>query len=239
MDNEKYTILIVDDDPEILRLVADVLRNQGFYVEQAMSGRDMDDVLQRVKPDAVVLDMMLPGEDGLSICRRLRADDTLPILFLSAKGDEFDRVVGLEIGADDYIVKPFAPREFVARVRALLRRSCLDRQPTYSRRFAFDGFVADLDARQLYTDDGRAVVLTSAEFDLISCFVLRPRRVLSREQILDWTNRDAANPLQDRRVDILIGRLRKKLAEAHPDGKLITTVRHSCYLFTARVKQLG
>lgn len=239
MDNEKYTILIVDDDPEILRLVGDVLRNQGFDVEKAMSGRDMDGVLERVKPDAVVLDMMLPGEDGLSICRRLRANDALPILFLSARGDEVDRVVGLEIGADDYIVKPFAPREFVARIRALLRRSCFERQPVYSRRFAFEGFVADLDARQLYTDEGNAVALTSAEFDLFSCFVLRPRRVLSREQILDWTNRDATNPLQDRRVDILIGRLRKKLTTAHPEGNLITTVRNSGYLFTARVKQIG
>ncbi|EAV40671.1 two-component response regulator [Stappia aggregata IAM 12614] len=239
MDNEKHTILIVDDDPEIRRLVGDVLRKEGFGIEQAMSGRDMDAVLERVKPDAVVLDLMLPGEDGLSICRRLRADDTLPILFLSARGDEVDRVVGLEIGADDYIVKPFAPREFVARVRALLRRSGQGRQPVYSRRFSFEGFLADLDARQLYTDDDQVVALTSAEFDLFSCFILRPRRVLSREQILDWTNRDAANPLQDRRVDILIGRLRKKLAAAHPQGNFITTVRNSGYLFTARVKQIS
>lgn len=238
MDTDKKIILIVDDDPEIRRLVAGFLRNEGFDVELAGDSREMDGVLERVRPDLVVLDLMLPGEDGLSICRRLRTDQTVPILLLSAKGDETDRVVGLEIGADDYVVKPFSPRELLARIRALLRRSGFQHQQPLSRRFSFEGFIADLDARQLQTDLGDLVQLTSAEFELLSCFVLRPRRVLSREQILDWTHKRIADPF-DRTVDILVSRLRKKLEAPKPGCNLITTVRNGGYLFTATVKQVG
>lgn len=141
-------VLIVDDDPDIRRLVGDFLRREGLLVESAEDAAAMDAVLARVRPDVIVLDLMLPGEDGLSVCRRLRArDDTVPILVLSAKSDEFDRVLGLEMGADDYLVKPFGPREPLA--RALLRRSNLRSFAPASRRFAFDRFVIDLDARQL------------------------------------------------------------------------------------------
>lgn len=238
MDTDKKTVLIVDDDPEIRRLVAGFLRGEGYDVEIAGDGREMDGVLERVRPDVIVLDLMLPGEDGLSICRRIRSDQTTPILLLSAKGDETDRVVGLEIGADDYVVKPFSPRELLARIRALLRRSTFQQQQPLSRRFSFEGFVADLDARQLQTDRGELVPLTSAEFELLSCFVLRPRRVLSRDQILDWTHRRIADPL-DRTVDILVSRLRKKLEALQPGCNLITTIRNGGYLFTASVKQVS
>ncbi|RVP09942.1 DNA-binding response regulator [Sinorhizobium meliloti] len=237
MEQEPKTILIVDDDPEIRRLVGDFLGREGFEVELAQDGWEMDRALERATPDLVILDLMLPGEDGLSICRRLRAKQSVPILLLTAKGDETDRVVGLEIGADDYVVKPFGPRELLARVRALLRRASVQQIRLASRRYAFDRFVADLDARQLYTEEGDLVALTSAEFELLACFVLRPRRVLSREQILDWIHGRSADPL-DRTVDILVSRLRKKLSGFSPGRNLINTVRNGGYLMTIPVRQV-
>ncbi len=179
------TLLIVEDDNDIRQLVAELLGREGFHVEVASDGATMDDVLARLRPDLVVLDLMLPREDGLSICRRLRAAHRMPILILSAKSDEVDRVIGLEMGADDYLVKPFGSRELVARVRALLRRGRSTAGDVPERRFAFDRFIIDVDARQLVDSDARPVALTSAEFDLLACFVQQPRRVLSRDQILD------------------------------------------------------
>ena len=230
------SLLIVEDDPEISRLLADFLQREGFEVECAGSGKAMDAVLQRMRPDLLVLDLMLPGEDGLSICRRLRADDNIPILMLTAKSDEIDRVVGLEMGADDYLTKPFAPRELLARVRAILRRSKAAPAKLPVRRYAFDRFVVDLDSRSIESGDASedALQLTSAEFDLLGCFVLRPRR----DQILDWTRGRSAEPF-DRTVDMLISRLRKKLDAASPGSGLITTVRNGGYLFTPPVKQVS
>lgn len=237
METLVKTILLVDDDEEIRRLTADLLGREGFMVELAADGREMDRVMERVQPDLVVLDLMLPGEDGLSICRRLRNTGNMPILMLTAKSDETDRVVGLEIGADDYVVKPFGPRELLARIRALLRRAtAAPAQPT-TRRFAFEQFVIDLDARQLLGTNGDLIALTSAEFDLLSCFVLRPRRVLSRDQILDWTHGRSADPF-DRTVDILVSRLRKKLDALSPGCNLINTVRNGGYLLTVPVRQV-
>jgi DNA-binding response OmpR family regulator len=238
MVDPKPTIMIVDDDPEIRRLVAELLQREGFETEAAESASGMDDVLARMRPDLVVLDLMLPGEDGLSICRRLRADSMLPILMLTAKSDEIDRVVGLEMGADDYLVKPFGPRELLARVRALLRRAQAGSFAPPSRRFAFDRFVVDLDARQLADDTGEALTLTSGEFDLLTCFILRPRRVLSRDQILDWTRGRTADPF-DRTIDMLVSRLRRKLDGSSPGVELISTVRNGGYLFTPEVKTLS
>ena len=238
MIDAKPTILLVDDDPEIRRLVADLLRREGFEAEMAESASEMDDVLLRIRPDLVILDLMLPGEDGLSICRRLRLDSMLPILMLTAKSDEIDRVVGLEMGADDYLVKPFGPRELLARVRALLRRAQAGSFAPPSRRFSFDRFTIDLDARQLADAAGDALTLTSGEFDLLACFVLRPRRVLSRDQILDWTRGRGADPF-DRTIDMLVSRLRKKLDASSPGAELISTVRNGGYLFTPQVKPLA
>jgi len=229
------TILIVEDDPEISRLVADFMRREGFEVACAGDGKAMDAVLQRLRPDILILDLMLPGEDGLSICRRMRATDTIPILMLTAKSDEIDRVVGLEMGADDYLVKPFGPRELLARVRAILRRA--NGMPTRpaARRYAFDRFVVDLDSRnvELLQADATPLQLTSAEFDLLGCFVTRPNRVLSREQLMDWTRRRQADPL-DRTIDVQVSRLRKKIER---DGELIKTVRSAGYVFTGSVKE--
>ncbi len=234
------TLLIVEDDPEISRLVADFMRREGFEVACAGDGKAMDAVLQRLRPDILILDLMLPGEDGLSICRRMRATDTIPILMLTAKSDEIDRVVGLEMGADDYLVKPFGPRELLARVRAILRRSNGTPAKVTARRYAFDRFIIDLDSRDVELTDADAapLQLTSAEFDLLGCFVLRPRRVLTRDQILDWTRGRSAEPF-DRTVDMLISRLRRKLDAASPGSNLITTVRNGGYLLTAAVKQVA
>ncbi|MGJ4935569.1 response regulator [Bradyrhizobium sp. HKCCYLRH3083] len=234
------TLLMVEDDPEISRLVSDFMRREGFEIEVAATAAAMDAVLRRLRPDLIILDLMLPGEDGLSICRRLRQSDDIPILMLSAKSDEIDRVVGLELGADDYMVKPFGPRELLARVRALLRRTQASPPRDASRRFGFDRFVLDVDARSIEIVDAQAapVQLTSAEFDLLACFVQRPRRVLSRDQILDWTRGRSADPF-DRTVDMLISRLRRKLEAASPGTNLITTVRNGGYLFTATVRPVA
>ncbi|QDP23485.1 response regulator [Bradyrhizobium cosmicum] len=240
MNTQSATILMVEDDPEISRLVADFMRREGFEVACVGDGKAMDAMLQRLRPDLVILDLMLPGEDGLSICRRLRADDSIPILMLTAKSDEIDRVVGLEMGADDYLAKPFGPRELLARVRAILRRANGTSPRPLVRRFAFDRFVIDLDSRSVETPEAEtaALQLTSAEFDLLGCFVQRPRRVLTRDQILDWTRGRSAEPF-DRTVDMLISRLRRKLDAASPGSNLITTVRNGGYLFTATVRQVS
>ena len=235
--SQPQTILIVDDDADIRRLVADLLRREGYRVELAEDGAELDVVLRRTPVDLFVLDLMLPGEDGLSLCRRIRADQDTPILMLTAKGDETDRVIGLGLGADDYLVKPFGTRELLARIRALLRRAGQKPRAPASRRFAFDRFVVDLDARLLTLEDGCPVPLTSSEFDLLACFVTRPRRVLSRDQILDWTHGRLSDPF-DRTVDILVSRLRKKLDAASPGSGLITTVRNNGYLLTAVVRQV-
>jgi DNA-binding response OmpR family regulator len=230
-------VALVEDDEDIRRLVRDLLVREGFAVEVADTAAAFDQILARRRPDLVILDLMLPGEDGLSICRRLRSRGATPILMLTAKSDPVDRVVGLEMGADDYVTKPFDPRELLARVRALLRRARSHEEVEPSRRFAFEGLVIDLDARRLTTAAGKQVALTSAEFDLLACFVVRPRRVLSRDQLLDWTRGRDADPF-DRTVDMTISRLRKKVEAAAPGLNLITTVRNNGYLFVPVVKQL-
>jgi two-component system OmpR family response regulator len=233
------SILFVEDDRDIRMLLADFLVREGFAVEVAEDGAAVDRVLARTRPDLVILDLMLPGEDGLSICRRLRARGAVPIIMLTAKNDDVDRIVGLELGADDYLGKPFNPRELLARIRAILRR--VERTApaaTPQRRRSFAGFVVDLDARSVDTKDGMRVPLTSAEFDLLACFVERPRRVLTRDQLLDWTRGRSADPF-DRTIDVTVSRLRKKLEVADAAaGDIVTTVRNGGYLFSAEVSDL-
>ncbi len=233
----RKSILLVEDDREIRTLVAEFLGGEGYAVETAANGSQMDRVLARMTPDLIVLDLMLPGEDGLTICRRLRARGGIPILMLTAKSDEIDRIVGLELGADDYLGKPFNPRELLARIRAVLRRAGPDTGgETPRRRRRFGAFVIDLDARSVEAGAGAAVPLTSAEFDLLACFVERPRRVLSRDQLLDWTRGRMADPF-DRTIDVTVSRLRRKLEAADPSGaRVVTTVRNGGYLFAADVR---
>jgi two-component system OmpR family response regulator len=233
------SILFVEDDRDIRMLLADFLAREGFAVEVAEDGAAVDRVLARTRPDLVILDLMLPGEDGLSICRRLRARGAVPIIMLTAKNDDVDRIVGLELGADDYLGKPFNPRELLARIRAILRR--VERTAPAAapqRRRSFAGFVVDLDARSVDTKDGMRVPLTSAEFDLLACFIERPRRVLTRDQLLDWTRGRSADPF-DRTIDVTVSRLRKKLEVADPTTReVVTTVRNGGYLFSAEVLDL-
>jgi two-component system OmpR family response regulator len=233
MADAAATILIVEDDAVIRGLVSDVLRNEGFTVEAAEDAVEMDAILARTRPELVILDLMLPGEDGLSICRRLYAHERCPILILSAKSDEIDRVVGLETGADDYLVKPFSPRELIARVRAMLRRGPRIQAPI-ARRFSVGPLTVDLDARQVVNQQNEPIVLTSAEFDLFACFIHRPRRVLTRDQIGKWTRSRVPDPL-DRSIDMIVSRLRRKLDRASPGDNLISTVRNGGYLLTAHV----
>lgn len=234
------TILIVEDDSEIRSLLADFLTREGFTTIGAEDGVAMDRALAQARPDLVVLDIMLPGEDGLSICRRLRAASTLPILMLTARADDIDRIVGLEIGADDYLPKPFNPRELLARIRAVLRRSesAAATVAAATRRVAFGTMIADLDGRAVIGADGGMLDLTSAEFDLLTCFLERPKRVLSRDQLLDWTRGRNADPF-DRTIDVSVSRLRRKLAAAEPQlAKAIKTVRNGGYLLAIDVRTL-
>ncbi|HUJ36705.1 MAG TPA: response regulator transcription factor [Hyphomicrobium sp.] len=226
-------ILVIEDDAEIRSLVQDYLQRQGFRVDVGDGGAALDRFRSVTgEPDLIVLDIMLPGEDGLSLCRRIRASSRVPILMLTARSDDVDRIVGLEMGADDYLGKPFNPRELAARIRAILRRREPD--PIARRRVAVGDILVDLEARSaVHAKDGE-LALTSGEFDLLECFLTRPQRVLSREQLMDWTRGRRAEPL-DRTIDVQVSRLRKKI-EGNGET-LIKTVRNAGYILCAPVKE--
>ncbi len=233
-------IALVEDDDEIRDLVVALLARDGMDAHPCRTTVEFDALLSRMAVDAALVDIMLPGEDGLSLCRRVRAAGTLPLMILSARSDDVDRIIGLEIGADDYLPKPFNPRELIARLRALLRRSQASGgtfQPPGGRRYAFEGWLWDVDARQMTAPDGAPLELTGGEHDLLLCLVERPQRVLSREQLLDWTRGREAGPF-DRTIDVQLGRVRRKLA-THTGGEaLIKTVRGGGYVFVAPVRRL-
>lgn len=234
-------LVLVEDDPDILSLLADFLRGEGFRVDCVESGAALAGLLTRAPaPDLVVLDWMLPGEDGLSILRRLRAEGGPPIIMLTAKDDDIDRVLGLEMGADDYVSKPFNPRVLLARIRAVLRRTRPEAQVGASepapRPLRVADLVVDPAGRRVLTgDDAREVALTAAEFDLLLCFVSRPWRVLSRDQLLDWTRGRSADAY-DRTIDVQLSRLRRKLDESGSTAaSLLKTVRNAGYILAAPV----
>ncbi len=234
------SIFLVEDDPEIRALVTDYLSANACQVTAFPDAAAMDAALaERAFPDLIVLDLMLPGEDGLSVCRRLRARSEVPIVMLTARSEDVDRIVGLEVGADDYLGKPFNPRELLARIRAVLRRQGNGEATAAShgnrRRFDIGPVVVDLDARVVRDRDGHKIEVTSAEFELLACFIERPGRVLSRDQLMDWTRGREAAPF-DRTIDVQMSRLRKKIAFG--DEALITTVRGKGYMLTAQVRQL-
>ena len=229
--------LIVEDDREISDLVSRFLVKHGIRVSVAANGRTMDRILAESRIDIVVLDIMLPGEDGLSLCRRVRGESSVPIIMLTALGDEMDRILGLEMGADDYIAKPFNSRELLARIRAVLRRvQTLPEAPfpAKSNALTFDGWRVDLGMRQLHAPDGARVMLTSGEFDLLVAFCQHPHRVLTRDQLLDLTLGRSAKVF-DRSVDIRISRLRRKIEPDPKQPTFITTVRSGGYFFAAQV----
>jgi two-component system OmpR family response regulator len=227
-------ILIVDDHREIRELVTRALAKEGFRVSGAADGRAMHKALADARIDLILLDLMLPGEDGLSLCRSLRAKSDIPIIMLTAKGDEIDRVIGLEMGADDYLPKPFGSRELIARIRAVLRRGRQSEPLPRPAQFKFDRWRLDIAARELLRDDGVTVPLSTGEYELLLAFVERPQRVLSREQLLDLARgRAAAN--FDRAIDTQVSRLRRKIEQDPADPKIIKTVWGGGYTFTATV----
>jgi two-component system, OmpR family, response regulator len=232
-------ILIVDDHREIRDLVSRSLTKEGFRVSAAADGRAMRKVLGDSRIDLILLDLMLPGEDGLSLCRGLRAESSIPIIMLTAKGDEMDRVIGLEMGADDYLPKPFGSRELIARIKAVLRRSPdqaappnIDRRPKH---YHFDRWRLDTGARELLRDEGITVPLSTGEYDLLIVFVERPQRVLNRDQLLDLARGRSSSSL-DRSIDTQVSRLRKKLELDPGDPKIIKTVWGGGYIFTPAVR---
>jgi len=232
-------ILVVDDHREIRELVSRILAKEGFRVSVAADGRAMRKALADGRIDMILLDLMLPGEDGLALCRSLRATSNVPIIMLTAKGEEVDRVIGLEMGADDYLAKPFGSRELVARIKAVLRRSRAEAtaEPRRgSKLFRFDRWVLNTEARELLRNDGLTVPLSTGEYDLLLTLVERPQRVLSREQLLDLAGSRSAIAL-DRSIDTQVSRLRKKI-EANPgDPKIIQTVWGGGYIFATAVSR--
>jgi two-component system, OmpR family, response regulator len=228
-------ILMVDDDPGIRDVVSEFLGRHGYTVETASDARTMEQVLARGPVDLVVLDVMLPGEDGLAICRRLAAQDGPAIIMLSAMGEETDRIVGLELGADDYLPKPCNPRELLARIRAVLRRRQEPRvsEEKMAAACEFAGWRLDLVRRELRSPQSVVVNLSSGEFSLLRAFVERPQRVLTRDQLLDLA-RGRDSDAYDRAIDVQISRLRRKLDDGG-GGELIRTIRSEGYMFTSKV----
>ena len=224
---EASKLLLVDDDPELRELISAYLAKQGFDVRTAENGREMDDVLRRHRIDLVLLDLMLPGEDGLSIAKRLKTTEGIPIIMISAQGQDVDRIVGLEIGADDYLGKPFNPRELLARIRAVMRRS--SGSSVVSETVEFGEFVLDRKARRL-TCEGRNVELTSGEFDLLGIFVDYPNTVMDRDKILELLTGAERSPF-DRSIDVRITRLRSKIEVDPAAPVLIRTIWGKGYMF--------
>ena len=230
-------ILVVDDDPGIRDVVSEFLERHGYAVETAADGREMERALTRRRPDLVVLDVMLPGEDGLSICRRLSTPDGPAIIMLSAMGEETDRIVGLELGADDYVPKPCNPRELLARVRAVLRRAeQRSGNAGVGAGCEFAGWRLDLVRHELRSPDAVVVNLSSGEFSLLRAFVERAQRVLTRDQLLEFA-RGPLTEVYDRAIDVQISRLRRKLDGGGDGVELIRTVRNEGYLFTPKVSR--
>lgn len=233
-------ILIVDDDREIRELLSRLLTRRGYRVTTAREETEMRRALETARIDLIILDIMLPGEDGLTLCRELRASTQIPIIMLTARGEPTDRVIGLEMGADDYLAKPFDARELEARIRAVLRRAGAAPQSSPGGRGAilsFNGWSLDLRQRRLVSPDGALVDLTSGEFDLLAVFAERAQLVLRRDQLIDLARgRDAT--AYDRSVDVQVSRLRRKLEPDPKNPQLIKTVRSGGYIFTAEVQRL-
>ena len=228
-------ILVVDDDRGIRDVLAEFLTRHGYQVETVADAGEMDRALERARPDLVVLDLMLPGENGLSICRRLAGRDRPPVVMLSAMGEDTDKIVGLELGADDYLAKPCNPRELLARIRAVLRRRGEARpsEPASAAAMEFCGWRLDLVRRELRSAEGMAVGLSNGEFHLLRALAERPRRVLSRDQLLDLARGEQTEQF-DRSIDVQISRLRRKLAEGS-GADPIRTIRGEGYMFDAEV----
>lgn len=227
-------ILIVDDDAELREQTAGYLAEHGYAISTAADGGEMRRILAREEIGLVLLDVMLPGEDGLSICRRLSDAGGPPVIMISALGEEIDRILGLELGADDYLAKPCNPRELLARVRAVLRRrEGPPEERSSGRAYEFAGYRLDLARRQLRAPNGVVVLLTAGEFSLLCAFLERPARILTREQLLEYARGGEAEVF-DRAIDVQISRLRRKLVASSGEA-LIMTLRGAGYMLDERV----
>ena len=231
-------ILVVDDDAEIRSLLGDYLRKNGYKATVVADGKAMWAALSRGKVDLVVLDLMLPGEDGLTLCRRLRAESDTPVVMLTARGEETDRIVGLEMGADDYLAKPFSPRELLARIRSVLRRTRslpANLRADDARALRFAGWKLDVVARNLVSAEGVVAPLSGAEFQLLRIFLSHPNRVLTRDQLMVLARGHEAEPF-DRSIDLQVSRLRHRLGDDPSDPRIIKTVRGYGYVLAVAVE---
>jgi DNA-binding response OmpR family regulator len=234
-------ILIVDDQQEICDVVQEYLTGEGYRVSTAHEGAAMRRVMGQAHVDLVILDLMLPGEDGLTLARSLRNESGIGIIILTGRGETVDRIIGLEMGADDYLPKPFHLRELLARVKSVLRRvqsrtGDAQQSPTRSRA-SFAGWNLDLSSRELMSPSGEEVRLTTGEFDLLAAFVNNANQVLTRDRLLDLARNREAGPF-DRTIDVQVGRLRRKLEDDPQNPTLIKTVRGSGYIFTPTVEMI-
>jgi two-component system, OmpR family, response regulator len=234
---DQNSILLVEDDEEISDLIARYLENNGMTVTWVASGEALDKRIAAEAFDIIILDLNLPGEDGLSICRRLSATLDIPIIIVTAKGEDVDKIIGLEMGADDYLVKPFNPRELLARIRAVLRRAepqARVNDETAKQTFHFLGWRVNLLAREVVSPTGTRVAMTGAEFDLLHAFCENPNRVLTRDQLINMTHGRTAGPFE-RSIDVLVSRLRQKLEKDPKSPSMIQTVRSEGYMLSAPV----
>ncbi|HJU18481.1 MAG TPA: response regulator transcription factor [Stellaceae bacterium] len=234
-----FHVLVVEDDAAMRHLIACLLQQNGFRCTGARNGAEMWEILARLPIDLVLLDIMLPGTGGMDLCRTLRGRSNVPIIVVTARGSETDRVLGLELGADDYLLKPFSGPELVARIRAVLRRSRMsvaESPAPRGRHVRFAGRVLDLARRELTAPDGSVVDLSAAEYDTLMAFLEHPQRVLGREQLLELA-RNRLGDVHDRAIDVLVSRLRRKIETGPPDPPMIKTVRGAGYMFVPEVSR--
>ncbi|MEM1243328.1 MAG: response regulator [Pseudomonadota bacterium] len=241
MTEQPSRLLIVDDDLEIRNLLAQLLKNSNYQVYTAENGEEMFSILQTQIIDLIILDVMMPGESGLSLCAKLRKSSSIPIIMLTAVGDDMDKIVGLEMGADDYLAKPFNSRELIARIKAVLRRSRDAKQNTLTEIeneknvVSFAGWIFDLSARLLLSPEMVEISISAGEYDLLKAFVEHPLQVLSRDQLMNYIHKRQFEPF-DRSIDVQVSRLRQKIEQDPKNPALIKTVRGGGYMFSARVK---
>ena len=238
--SERPHLLIVDDDREIRGLLAQYLEKHEFRTTAVADGKEMRRVLERSHVDLLVLDLMLPGEDGLQLCRDLRGRSNIPVIMLTARGEETDRIVGLEMGADDYLAKPFSPRELLARIKSVLRRARAlpeNLEPVAVRSFHFAGWTLDAETRDLTSSEGVVVPLSGSEFKLLRAFLTHPNCVLTRDQLIELIIAREAGPF-DRAIDVQVSRLRQRLRDDAREPRIIKTVRGEGYVFAAHVESI-
>ena len=232
-------VLVVDDDAEIRTLLAEYLSQNGIKVSVARDATEMRQLFDESRPDIIILDVMMPGEDGLTVCRELRSRSNVPVIMLTARADEVDRIIGIEMGADDYLGKPFSPRELLARIKGVLRRTrTLPPSLGDAQQVRFAGWTLDSGARHLIAPDNVIVPLSGAEYRLLSVLIQHPNRVLDRNQLMDLTLGREATPF-DRSIDVQISRLRNRLNDDAREPRIIKTIRNEGYILAAHVERVA